>query len=152
MSDWEQFQGIYLRGCYFHYYQSIWRKVQKLGLSNFYHSNQNFRTLIRAFMSIPFLPAEQILSIYNQLELEDILLSADNMTKLPTLKKYMRRQWINGVLKAIVNDILVSATPPASEITPARILPLLSLLSHYFSFLNILSLFKQWNCYSELGM
>ena len=25
-------------------------------------------------------------------------------------------------LKAIVNDILVSATPPASEITPARIL------------------------------
>ena len=42
--------------------------------------------------------------------------------------------------KAIVNDILVSAPPPASEITPARIL---SLLSHYFSFLNILSLFNK---------
>ena len=48
-------------------------------------------------MSIPFLPAEQILSTYNQLELEDILLSADNMTKLTTLMKYMRRQWIIGV-------------------------------------------------------
>ena len=51
--------------------------------------------------------------------------------------------------KAIVNDILVSAPPPASEVTPARIL---SLLSHYFSFHNILSLFKQRSCYSELGM
>ena len=51
--------------------------------------------------------------------------------------------------KAIVNDILVSATPLASEITPARIL---SLLSHYFSFLNILSLFKQRSCYSEFDM
>ena len=48
-------------------------------------------------MSIPFLPAEQILSTYNQLELEDILLSEYNMTKLTTLKKYMRRQWINRV-------------------------------------------------------
>ena len=54
--------------------------------------------------------------------------------------------------KAIVNDILVSATPPASEITPARILSLLSLLSHYFGFLNILTLFEQRSCYSELGM
>ena len=35
-----------------------------------------------------------------------------------------------------MNDILVSATPPASEITPSRILSLLSLLSHYFSFLK----------------
>ena len=55
-------------------------------------------------------------------------------------------------VKAIVSDILVSAPPPASEITPTRILSLLSLLSHYFSFLNILSLFKQRSCYSELGM
>ena len=45
-----------------------------------------FRTLIRAHISTPFLPAEQILSTYNQLELEDIFLSADNMTKLTTLK------------------------------------------------------------------
>ena len=86
MSDWEkgarnavkrQCQDIYLRGCYFHYSQSIWRKVQKLGLSNVYHSNQKFRALIRAFMSLPFLHADQIHSTYyNQLELEDILLSA----------------------------------------------------------------------------
>ena len=106
MSVWEkgarnavkkQFQGSYLRGCYFHYSQSIWRKVQKLGLSNVYHSNQKFRALIRAFMSLPFLPADQILSTYIQLELEDILLSADDLTKLTILKKYMRKQWINGV-------------------------------------------------------
>ena len=92
----KQFQGIYLRGCYFHYSQSIWRKVQKLGLSNLYHSNQTFRALIRAFKSLPFLPADKILSTHNQLELADILLSADNMAKLTILKKYMRKQWING--------------------------------------------------------
>ena len=50
-----------------------------------------------AFMSLPFLPADKILSTYNQLELADILLSADNMAKLTILKKYMRKQWINGV-------------------------------------------------------
>ena len=74
---------------------------------------------------------------------------------LLTFRPYTHRiLWTNvySTVKAIVNDILVSAPPPASEITPARILSLLSLLSHYFSFLNILSLFKQRNCYSELGM
>ena len=87
MSDWEkgsrnaikrQFEGIDLRGCYFHFTQSIWRKIHKLGLSNIYHINGDFRTLIRAFMSLPFLPMDQILTVYNEKETKDILLSSDN--------------------------------------------------------------------------
>ena len=39
------------------YFDGTFYTVQ-LGFSNVYHSNQNFRTLIRAYMSLPFLPAE----------------------------------------------------------------------------------------------
>ena len=67
MSDWEkgvknavktQFPDIHLRGCHFHYSQCVWRKIQKLGLSNAYYTNSDFKTLIRTFMALPFLPGK----------------------------------------------------------------------------------------------
>ena len=63
LSNWEkadrnavktQFLGIHLRGCHFHYSQSVWRKIQKLGLSNANHTNSEFKTLIRTFMAFHF--------------------------------------------------------------------------------------------------
>ena len=82
MSDWEkgarnavktQFPGIHLRGCHFHYSQSVWRKIQKLGLSNIYHTNSDFKTLIRTFMALPFLPEDRILPIYNQIDMKGMV-------------------------------------------------------------------------------
>ena len=69
MSDWEKaprnslkivFERIDLQGCLFHYAQNIWRKLQKLGIANLYHSNKEFRKLVRALMNLPFLPEESI--------------------------------------------------------------------------------------------
>ncbi|KAI6654473.1 hypothetical protein LOD99_869 [Oopsacas minuta] len=103
MSDWEkgarnavkrEFQGIHLRGCHFHYTQCIWRKVQKLGLSTVYHNNADFKKLVRSFMSLPFLPEDQIISVFNQLEVRDLPLSEVHMNQYTIFKKYLKRQWI----------------------------------------------------------
>ena len=106
MSDWERgarnavktrFPGILLRGCHFHYSQSVWRKIQRLGLSNAYHSNSEFKTAVRCFMALPFLPEDQIRPIYNHLNLEDVILTSENMNNFTIFKNYIRKQWINGI-------------------------------------------------------
>ena len=106
MSDWERgarnavktrFPGILLRGCHFHYSQSVWRKIQRLGLSNAYHSNSEFKTAVRCFMALPFLPEDQIRPIYNHLNLEDVILNPENMNNFTIFKNYIRKHWINGI-------------------------------------------------------
>ncbi len=50
------FPGINIHGCCFHFYQAIFRKIQKLGLSNFYRNNTRIRSLYRKLMSLNLLP------------------------------------------------------------------------------------------------
>ena len=54
--------------CYFHLAQSIWRKLQKTGLSTHYMNNTNFNEYIRKILSLCFLPAEKVFDIFTQLK------------------------------------------------------------------------------------
>ena len=79
-----------------------------------------------------------IFLVYNEMLFQN--LSATHCATVEyNIYKFLQCDKYFAGYKAIVNDILFSATPPESEITPARILSLLSLLSHYFGFLNILT-------------
>jgi len=50
-----------IRGCYFHYTQSLWRKVAALGLASRYRSNSSrgrrMRKVIQKVMALGFLPS-----------------------------------------------------------------------------------------------
>ena len=68
MSDWEQaarnafktlFIGIKLQGCWFHYTQRIWKKVQKVNLATTYTNNGAFQNYLRCIMALPFLPPDE---------------------------------------------------------------------------------------------
>nr|XP_054757171.1 uncharacterized protein LOC129263283 [Lytechinus pictus] len=52
----EEFPGIRVRGCYFHLTQSLWRKIQELGLTNAYNHDNQTQRLIRKVFALGFLP------------------------------------------------------------------------------------------------
>lgn len=55
-----EFPGIRVRGCYFHLTQSLWRKVQELGLVAPYNNNFGVQRLIRKVFAIGYLPVAMV--------------------------------------------------------------------------------------------
>ena len=62
-----EFKDIKISYCLFHYGQLIWRQIQKLGLTCQYTDDYLFRSYIRMFMCIPFMPIEKRKSCYTTL-------------------------------------------------------------------------------------
>ena len=54
------YPNIQIQGCFFHFGQSIWRRVQQVGLSRDYISNEEVRLLVKSLVSLAFLPEEEI--------------------------------------------------------------------------------------------
>uniref|UniRef100_A0A914I467 MULE transposase domain-containing protein n=1 Tax=Globodera rostochiensis TaxID=31243 RepID=A0A914I467_GLORO len=57
--------GIATHGCYFHFNQSIWRQIQNLGLSGFYLENAEFRSSLKCFAALAFLPVQDVQNAFN---------------------------------------------------------------------------------------
>jgi len=51
-----EFPRIRVSGCYFHFCQSLYRHVQELRLGNAYRREEDFRGIIRKFLSLGYLP------------------------------------------------------------------------------------------------
>ena len=83
MLDWEpaarnaikeMYPQIAICGCWFHYTQCIWRKIQKLGLSSTFKNDIRVQTFVKQLMAIPFLPASLINPDYSCIQLEKVKL------------------------------------------------------------------------------
>jgi hypothetical protein len=48
------FPNASISGCLFHLGQSIFRKIQKLGLTSVYHSNLTFKKFIKALIALSY--------------------------------------------------------------------------------------------------
>lgn len=72
----EVFSSIRIRGCFFHWKQAVWRKMKEL-------------------MSLPFLPAEQIVVTFEDF-CNTIQLTREQGFHL--LMEYMESTWINGAI------------------------------------------------------
>ena len=84
-------------GCYFHFNQALWRRVQELGLSAAYRHDGRLASVIRRVMAIGHLPLPLVLSNFNLLlhhrrtrrvqqeypELRDFLLYVSNTYVVP---------------------------------------------------------------------
>ena len=88
--EWHHF------GCYFHYTQSIYRKIQELGLSQAYKNNPVVKMIFRKFMSVAFVPLDQVLNC-----LQDLVQDARTpflVRQYPAIADflfYFRRIWID---------------------------------------------------------
>ncbi len=58
-------------GCNFHFGQMIWRKIQGLGLSNFYKKTKFWkRGVIKKCDHLAFIPEEQVLKKFEKISFE----------------------------------------------------------------------------------
>jgi hypothetical protein len=56
----EVFPDINTKGCFFHFTQSIWRKVQATGLQIPYRDNDDVKTLVRRAAILPLIPLASV--------------------------------------------------------------------------------------------
>ena len=124
MSDWELaarnaikevYPLITIYGCWFHYTQCIWRKTQKLGLSNAFKNNFQIQTFVRQLMAIPFLPASLIVPTHSFLEIPRV--NDTEKIQLEKLQKYFTKHWIRQITpdELSINELNITTNNAAES-------------------------------------
>ena len=57
-------QGKCLQGCYFHLCQSLFRKIQSVGLKSEYECNMECKLLIKSLAALSFVPADDVKVVF----------------------------------------------------------------------------------------
>ena len=63
----ESFPGAHIQGCYFHFSQCIWRKIQSSGLQVKYQSDEEFSGKLRSLAALAFVPASLVEEAFDNL-------------------------------------------------------------------------------------
>ncbi|XP_060081931.1 uncharacterized protein LOC132561218 [Ylistrum balloti] len=88
----QTFPGITMKGCFFHFTQSVWKKAQTTGLQTLYRDNEDVRTLIRCTAVLPLVPMDCIEDVWLQ-TLED-LEDAEVPQNTTPFTDYVTEQWV----------------------------------------------------------
>jgi hypothetical protein len=64
--------NVRIHGCFFHFSQSIWRKIKELGLVERYRNDEYFRMIMKSFSALAFVPSQEVITTFGSL--------ADEMT------------------------------------------------------------------------
>jgi len=83
-------------GCYFHYAQSLFRKVQKLGLTKLYKEGTDFSVLFDMLKSLVYVPVEDLRKAFDAI----ITLCARNPDGT---SKFENGSPVNGFINYYVN-------------------------------------------------
>jgi hypothetical protein len=59
--------GAEIHGCYFHFTQSLFRKIQELGMAARYVQDNAYLQLCKAFSALAFVPIEDVREAYEKL-------------------------------------------------------------------------------------
>ncbi|XP_045181920.1 uncharacterized protein LOC123540737 [Mercenaria mercenaria] len=86
------FPGLQIKGCTFHWAQSVWRHVQSIGLGPAYMERKSVWDWIRKLLVLPFLPSNHIATTFNSLAAR----ATNDQQK--ELVHYIRQQWIESEL------------------------------------------------------
>ena len=65
-----QLPGIKIQGCYFHFSQCLWRKVQALGMTDLYKNDADTKNFIHKAAALPFIPPRFIRIAWTLVESE----------------------------------------------------------------------------------
>ena len=84
-------------GCMFHFDQALWRKCQKLGLTDLFRTNAAFKVLIKRLMALPYLPSHQIRAVATELFAQPLHISEDDASKVTKFKRYFFRFWMTTI-------------------------------------------------------
>ena len=84
------FPSTKIQGCYFHFSQSVWRKVQGLGLVKEYKTQESVRKWVKRIAALPFVPEDRIsdVFIYN-------MENAPDVAQAQEFHDYMVETWLD---------------------------------------------------------
>lgn len=92
-----EFPNTHISGCYFHFCQNLWRKVQTLGLSNNYRNHRRLRKCIRKVMAIGYLPLAIVRQNFNLLQTSrSTLRLCRRFPELRDFLNYFNGNYLNG--------------------------------------------------------
>ena len=84
------FPEVNIKGCTFHWTQSVWKKIQEQGLAPAYFNDEGSQIYLRKLMSLPFLPPEFIPTVF-------LNLAAEATTEpIKILAEYINKTWISS--------------------------------------------------------
>ncbi|CAF5132619.1 unnamed protein product, partial [Rotaria sp. Silwood1] len=83
--------------CFFHYTHTIYRNIQKLGLSSEYVADDEFRNTCRKLMALALMPVSLVLQAYDDLHDSVLESSSKKFDLLKPLFSYFENQWIKNV-------------------------------------------------------
>lgn len=89
--------GTKRSGCYFHFCQSLWRKVQDLGLARPYRRHRALRNLVQKVMAIGYLPRALVRQNFRVLKNERATTRLIRRHhRLQEFLQYMERNYVNA--------------------------------------------------------
>ena len=86
------FPKVSILGCYFHWTQAVWRKVQELGLQLLYNNDNKTHKFICKLLPLPYLPAEYIEPVFTALQ------AKATTVPLQQLTQYISNTWIDSTI------------------------------------------------------
>ena len=87
--------GVTIFGCYFHWAQVVWWKVQEFGLQVACSTDNRTHRYICKLLSLPYLPAEHIHTIFTAFQQKAA------MEPLKQLTSYIYNTWLNSPISPV---------------------------------------------------
>ncbi|CAH1240905.1 Hypp6187 [Branchiostoma lanceolatum] len=90
-----EFRGATISGCYFHFCQSLWRRIRYVGLAAAYRKVRSLKKFLRLIMAIGYLPVALVRLNFQELVSRDS--SQRQIGRYPALRDFMRNMELNYV-------------------------------------------------------
>lgn len=87
-----EFPGCGIRGCFFHFSQCLWRKIQEHGLQVTYTNDPEFAIQVRMLTSLAFVRKEDVVTVFEALIDSEFFQENENV--LLPLVSYVEDVWI----------------------------------------------------------
>ena len=87
----EVFPSASTKGCFFHYSQAVWRKVQNLGLQEEYRSNLDLSRFVSKILALSLCPVRFVRVAWSAIKA-----AAPQVSNINELCRYFENTWLNG--------------------------------------------------------
>ncbi|XP_034935332.1 uncharacterized protein [Chelonus insularis] len=100
----EVFPNVLVKGCFFHYTQAIWRKIQAYHLQNNYAKDSEYALNLKMLFAIPFVPECDVVAAYDELISTDFYIKHES--ELEELLSYYENIWLGKMNRRKFIDLL----------------------------------------------
>lgn len=91
------FPNVHISGCYFHFGQCVWRKVQSTGLQKKYAEDSTFALHVKQLCALAFVPVLDVVESFNTILESQYFI--DNEQLFESLVDYFEETWIGRTVR-----------------------------------------------------